>query len=78
MPITKTKNGNTTANFGFKTRRYSVPHVNYVLANELFNGSGWRGEFLEDDKRWVCGVPPVAYGKFPRMPRYLSQEARRS
>jgi len=32
--------------------------ADYILANPPFNDKDWKGELLEDDKRWQYGVPP--------------------
>jgi type I restriction enzyme M protein len=40
-----------------------------VLANPPFNESDWRGELLDDDKRWAYGGPPAGNANFARVHR---------
>ena len=44
----------------FHNDRHPDLKADYVLANPPFNDSDWRGELLEDDRRWVYGVPPAS------------------
>jgi type I restriction-modification system DNA methylase subunit len=41
-------------------RRYPDLKADYVLADPPFNDIDWRGELLQDEKRWVYGVPPCS------------------
>ena len=45
--------------------------ADYVLANPPFNDSDWRGELLEDDKRWVYGVPPAGNANFAWVQHFI-------
>jgi type I restriction enzyme M protein len=38
--------------------------ANYIMANPPFNMSGWGREFVENDKRWVYGLPPIANANY--------------
>ena len=38
--------------------------ADYILANPPFNVSDWGGEHLQDDPRWVYGVPPTGNANF--------------
>ena len=38
--------------------------ADFILANPPFNVSDWGGERLQDDKRWVHGVPPKGNANF--------------
>jgi len=41
----------------FHSDKHPDLKADYVLANPPFNDSDWRGELLNDDKRWVYGKP---------------------
>ena len=38
--------------------------ADYVLANPPFNDSDWRGNLLQNDKRWKFGTPPASNANF--------------
>ncbi len=38
--------------------------ADFILANPPFNISDWGGQRLQEDKRWVYGVPPVGNANF--------------
>ena len=38
--------------------------ADFILANPPFNVSDWGGERLQDDKRWIHGVPPKSNANF--------------
>ena len=38
--------------------------ADFILANPPFNVSDWGGELLQDDKRWIHGVPPKGNANF--------------
>ena len=38
--------------------------ADYILANPPFNVSEWGGERLQDDQRWVYGIPPKGNANF--------------
>ncbi len=38
--------------------------ADFILANPPFNISDWGGEHLEDDARWVYGIPPKGNANF--------------
>lgn len=38
--------------------------ADFILANPPFNVSNWGGERLQDDKRWVHGIPPMGNANF--------------
>ena len=45
--------------------------ADYVLANPPFNDSDWGGDLLEDDKRWVYGVPPAGNANFAWVQHFI-------
>ena len=45
--------------------------ADYVLANQPFNDSDWRGEMLKDDKRWVYGTPPASNANFAWVQHFI-------
>jgi len=42
----------------FHDDKFKSLRADYVLANPPFNISKWRGGLLQDDARWVYGLPP--------------------
>jgi type I restriction-modification system DNA methylase subunit len=48
----------------FHNHRHPDLKADDVLANPPFNDSDWRGELLEDDQRWVYGVPPAGNANY--------------
>lgn len=48
----------------FHDDQHKTLKANYILANPPFNISDWGGERLQDDVRWVYGVPPVGNANF--------------
>lgn len=38
--------------------------ADYILANPPFNMSGWGADKLQDDKRWLYGIPPQGNANF--------------
>jgi type I restriction enzyme M protein len=59
----------------FHNDRHPDLKADYVLANPPFNDSDWRGELLEDDRRWVYGVPPAGNANFAWVQHFLSHLA---
>jgi type I restriction enzyme M protein len=45
--------------------------ADYILANPPFNDSDWGGARLREDKRWVCGVPPVGNANFAWVSHFI-------
>lgn len=60
--------GDTFANDQHKTLR-----ADYVLANPPFNISDWGGEKLQDDPRWVYGIPPKGNANFAWLQHMLAR-----
>ena len=48
----------------FHDDRYPDLKADFILANPPFNVSNWGGERLQDDQRWLYGVPPVGNANF--------------
>ena len=48
----------------FHSDRHPDLKANFILANPPFNVSEWGGERLQDDKRWVYGIPPKGNANF--------------
>ncbi len=48
----------------FHNDRHPDLKADFILANPPFNVSDWRGELLNDDKRWKYGVPPPGNANF--------------
>ncbi len=61
----------------FHNDRHPDLRADYVLANPPFNVSDWGGDRLEDDKRWVFGVPPVSNANFAWVQHFLHHLAPR-
>ncbi len=38
--------------------------ADYILANPPFNMSGWGADRLQDDQRWIYGIPPAGNANF--------------
>jgi type I restriction enzyme M protein len=55
----------------FHNHRHPDLKADYVLANPPFNDSDWRGELLEDDKRWVYGTPPAGNANFAWVQHFI-------
>jgi len=45
--------------------------ADYVLANPPFNDSDWRGDLLQDDKRWKFGTPPASNANFAWVQHFI-------
>ena len=45
--------------------------ADYILANPPFNDKDWKGELLEDDKRWQYGVPPKRNANFAWVQHFI-------
>ena len=45
--------------------------ADFVLANPPFNDSDWGGERLQDDQRWVYGVPPAGNANFAWVQHFI-------
>ena len=52
-------------------RRHPDLKADYVLANPPFNDSDWRGELLQDDKRWKYGMPPAGNANFAWVQHFI-------
>lgn len=48
----------------FHDDQHKTLKANYILANPPFNISDWGGERIQDDVRWMYGVPPVGNANF--------------
>lgn len=48
----------------FHNDRHADLKADYILANPPFNVSEWGGERLQNDKRWVHGIPPKGNANF--------------
>ena len=46
--------------------------ADFVLANPPFNDSDWRGELLQNDKRWKYGAPPPGNANFAWVQHFAS------
>ncbi len=55
----------------FRNDRHSDLRADYILANPPFNVSDWGGDLLQDDKRWVYGVPPKGNANFAWVQHFL-------
>ncbi|WP_027702459.1 type I restriction-modification system subunit M [Metaclostridioides mangenotii] len=47
--------------------------ADYILANPPFNISDWGGEKLEDDSRWVYGIPPRGNANYAWIQHIISK-----
>jgi len=45
--------------------------ADYILANPPFNISDWGGQRLQEDKRWVYGVPPVGNANYAWVQHFI-------
>ena len=61
----------------FHNDRHPDLRADYILANPPFNVSDWGGERLQDDQRWVYGVPPVGNANFAWVQHFLHHLAPR-
>lgn len=48
----------------FISDKHTDLKADFILANPPFNISDWGGQRLQEDKRWVYGVPPVGNANF--------------
>ena len=55
----------------FHNDRHPDLRADYILANPPFNVSDWGGDRLQDDKRWVYGVPPKGNANFAWVQHFL-------
>jgi type I restriction enzyme M protein len=55
----------------FHNDRHPDLKADYLLANPPFNDSDWRGELLEDDKRWVYGTPPAGNANYAWVQHFI-------
>ncbi len=55
----------------FHSDRHPDLKADYVIANPPFNDSDWRGELLQDDKRWAYGVPPAGNANFAWVQHFI-------
>ena len=55
----------------FRNDRHPDLRADYILANPPFNVSDWGGDRLQDDKRWVYGVPPRGNANFAWVQHFL-------
>ncbi len=55
----------------FHADKFPDLKADYVLANPPFNDSDWRGEQLEDDRRWAYGTPPAGNANFAWVQHFL-------
>lgn len=63
----------------FLNDKHPTLKADFILANPPFNLSKWGGEKLQDDPRWVYGIPPVGNANFAwieHMISHLSTEGR--
>lgn len=49
--------------------------ADFILANPPFNDSDWRGEKLQEDKRWKFGTPPINNANFAWIQHFYSHLA---
>lgn len=45
--------------------------ADFILANPPFNDSGWSGELLQNDARWVYGAPPSGNANYAWIQHFL-------
>lgn len=45
--------------------------ADYILANPPFNSRDWRGELIQEDKRWEYGVPPAGNANFAWVQHFI-------
>lgn len=63
----------------FLNDKHPTLKADFILANPPFNLSPWGGDKLQDDPRWVYGIPPVGNANFAwieHMISHLSTEGR--
>jgi type I restriction enzyme M protein len=49
--------------------------ADFVIANPPFNQSDWGVDILQDDARWMCGIPPAGNANFGWMQHMLYHTA---
>lgn len=55
----------------FATDKHPDLKADFILANPPFNISDWGGQRLQDDKRWVYGVPPAGNANFAWVQHFI-------
>ncbi|MBI1776752.1 MAG: SAM-dependent DNA methyltransferase [Proteobacteria bacterium] len=55
----------------FHDDKHADLKADYVLANPPFNDSDWRGDLLQNDKRWTYGVPPAGNANFAWVQHFI-------
>ncbi len=57
----------------FTNDQHPKLRADYILANPPFNISNWGGEKLEEDSRWVYGIPPKGNANFAWLQHMLAR-----
>jgi len=69
----------TSAADSFHNNLHPDLRADFIMANPPFNMSDWGGNLLDDDPRWMYGVPPAGNANFAwvqHMVYHLSQNGR--
>lgn len=61
----------------FTNDQHPTLRADYILANPPFNISTWGGEKLEEDPRWVYGIPPKGNANFAWLQHMLARLSQR-
>lgn len=67
--------GNIGQTYGstFTNDQHKTLRADYILANPPFNISDWEGEKLQDDPRWVHGIPPKGNANYAWLQHMLAR-----
>ena len=67
--------GNMGQTYGstFTNDQHKTLRADYILANPPFNISDWEGEKLQDDPRWVHGIPPKGNANYAWLEHMLAR-----
>ena len=67
--------GNIGQTYGssFTNDQHKTLRADYILANPPFNISDWEGEKLQDDPRWLHGIPPKGNANYAWLQHMLSR-----
>lgn len=55
----------------FHADKHKDLKADYILANPPFNDKDWKAELLQDDSRWIYGVPPKSNANFAWVQNFI-------
>ena len=71
--------GNLGKSYGstFTNDQHHTLRSDYILANPPFNISDWGGDKLQDDPRWIFGIPPNSNANYAWLQHMLARLSKR-